>query len=217
LQPINAIQLQSILPEYLDAEKTSTSDIWNKHVVFKKGEIVHISAPSGTGKTTFIHALYGLVANYKNNILLNDTELKGTTPEELAGIRASGISIVFQDLRLFKDKTALENIEIKRKLSPYHQTAQIESMAEKLGIGDKLHQTAGTCSYGEQQRIAIIRALQQPYDFILLDEPFSHLDNDNAQKAWDLIKTESEKRGAGILLADLEQLSFVQSNSKMYL
>jgi len=54
-------------------------------------------------------------------------------------------------------------------------------MAERLGIQNKLQQAAGKCSYGEQQRIAIIRALQQPFDFIVLDEPFSHLDEDNSK------------------------------------
>ena len=101
-----------------------------------------------------------------------------------------------------------ENIEIKRILNPYHPAAEIEEMAEKLGIQNKLDQPAKTCSYGEQQRIAIIRALMQPFDFLLLDEPYSHLDEANRKKAMELIYEECEKRNAAMIFADLKMLIF---------
>ena len=76
---------------------------------------------------------------------------------------------------------------------------------------------AGTCSYGEQQRIAIIRALQQPFNFIILDEPFSHLDEENSKKALALIEQEADKRGAGIILADLQHNPFFNADSTLLL
>ena len=81
-------------------------------------------------------------------------------------------------------------------------------MAAALGIEDKLQSTCKTCSYGEQQRIAIIRALVQPYDILLLDEPFSHLDNANSEKAMNLMIEESKKRNAAIIFADLERIDY---------
>jgi putative ABC transport system ATP-binding protein len=80
-------------------------------------------------------------------------------------------------------------------------------MTERLGISSKLQARSGQCSYGEQQRIAIIRALLQPFDFLLLDEPFSHLDNDNAVKAMELILEETALRNACVLFADLERFN----------
>jgi putative ABC transport system ATP-binding protein len=81
-------------------------------------------------------------------------------------------------------------------------------MAERLGIFNKLQSKTKICSYGEQQRIAIIRSLLQPFDFLLLDEPFSHLDNQNSQKAMDLMLEEAKERKACIIFADLERIEY---------
>jgi putative ABC transport system ATP-binding protein len=81
-------------------------------------------------------------------------------------------------------------------------------MTARLGIDSKLNSRCGTCSYGEQQRVAIIRSLLQPFDFLLLDEPFSHLDNRNAEMAMELMLEEAKARGAAIIFADLERVDF---------
>ena len=81
-------------------------------------------------------------------------------------------------------------------------------MAEQLGIGSKLDSLCSTCSYGEQQRIAIVRSLMQPFDFLLLDEPFSHLDNANSEMAMQLMLAEANKRQAAIIFADLERIDY---------
>ena len=78
-------------------------------------------------------------------------------------------------------------------------------MAQSLGVQHILGQRAGLCSYGEQQRIAIIRALMQPFEWLLLDEPFSHLDKENIIKAAALIKEECLQRNAGFIITDLDE------------
>ena len=105
-------------------------------------------------------------------------------------------------------QTVRENLELKRQLDPYHPATKIDEMAERLGIGNKLDRIAKTCSYGEQQRIAIIRSLMQPFQFLLLDEPFSHLDDNNRAKAMSLIVEECLIRKASMIFADLKQLDF---------
>lgn len=202
------IEIQQIAPVFLEQEKISGSEIWNQLIAFQKGEYVQLIAPSGSGKTSFIHFLYGLRKDFSGNIFFNNKSLKTISSTQLSSIRAANLSVVFQDLRLFTNHTAYENIFVKHQLQPFHPKNKIEEMAERLGIQNKLQQAAGKCSYGEQQRIAIIRALQQPFDFIVLDEPFSHLDEDNSKKAMQLIEEETQKRNAGIILADLEQVSF---------
>jgi putative ABC transport system ATP-binding protein len=87
---------------------------------------------------------------------------------------------------------------------PLYQSNDADEMAARLGISHILHQKAGLCSYGEQQRIAIIRALMQPFDWLIMDEPFSHLDNENIEKAAALITAECNKRNAGFIITDLE-------------
>lgn len=191
--------------------------IWNRELSFSKEEKIQLIAPSGSGKTSFIHFLCGLRKDYKGNILFNKKNIAGFDAEEIAGYRSSHLSIVFQDLRLFADHTAYENIHIKKILNPFCTEDSIFEMAERLGISNKLNQPAGICSYGEQQRIAIIRALQQPFDFLILDEPFSHLDENNSKKAMALIEEEVEKRNAGIILSDLEQVEFFKEDRTLRL
>jgi len=211
------ISLNNIIPDFLEKEKTDNSAVWKKIVAFKKGNKTEIIAPSGSGKTSLIHFLYGLRKDYSGILLFDNENVKNITPTDLADIRAMQLSIVFQDLRLFKDFSVLQNLEIKRTLAPYHNISLINEMADKLGITNKLLQKAGTCSYGEQQRIAIIRALQQPFNFIILDEPFSHLDEENSKKALALIEQEADKRGAGIILADLQHNPFFNADSTLHL
>ncbi len=202
------ITLQNILPVFFKNKNVTGSQVWNKTIVFNKGEHVHIVAPSGSGKTSLIHFLYGLRKDYTGQIVFNNDNIQDFDAEKTAAYRQQHVSIVFQDLRLFTEQTVLQNLEIKRKLSPFHTENKIAEMAKRLGIESKLHKQCSTCSYGEQQRIVIIRALLQPFDFLLLDEPFSHLDEANRAKAMELIAEEAEARNAAIILADLKEIEY---------
>jgi putative ABC transport system ATP-binding protein len=202
------LKIQHLLPTYFDQSVTQTSEIWGKELVFNKGEFIKIVAPSGSGKSSLINFLYGLRKEYNGNILYSGKDISQFSLEQLARYRKDHISIVFQDLRLFPDQTVRENIEIKRQLNPYHPPEKITEMANRLGIGSKLSSRCGTCSYGEQQRIAIIRSLMQPFDILLLDEPFSHLDNNNSEKAMQLMLEEARAREASIIFADLERIDY---------
>lgn len=202
------LQLREILPTYFENERSARSEIWGKNLRFEKGEFIKIVAPSGSGKTSLIHFLYGMRNDYTGTISWNNKDNKQYSVEEKAKLRSDKISIVFQDLRLFPEQTVFGNINIKRLLRPYHQEEKIKEMAERLGIGNKLNSLARTCSYGEQQRVAIIRSLMQPFDFLLLDEPFSHLDNANSERAMQLMIEEARLRGAAIVFADLERIDY---------
>src|SRR5881394_259392 len=152
------IQLQQLVPTFIEAEKVSNSGVWNSDLIFNTGEKVHIVAPSGSGKTSLIHFLYGLRNDYTGDILYGTENIKAFDAEKFSLWRKQHISIVFQDMRLFTDQTVWQNLEIKRLLSPYHNESRIVVMAKQLGIESKLEKLCSTCSYGEQQRVAIIRS-----------------------------------------------------------
>ncbi len=201
------IQLQQVVPIPLK-EKFSqrTSNIWNTNITFQKGDWIKIVAPSGTGKTTLMNILYKVRHDYEGLVKWDGLDLKNISGDELAKLRQQKVSVIFQDLRLFENLTARENIELNRVLQkPYYKAAMIDEMADRLGVTHILNQRAGVCSYGEQQRIAIIRSLMQPFDWLLMDEPFSHLDLMNMHKAAMLIGTECVKRKAGFVLTDLDE------------
>lgn len=207
------LALQSVFPHALqDRLSHHQSEIWNKEVFFPTNSFVGLIAPSGTGKTTLIHFLYGLRNDYNGTITLNEKNIAQYDAEALSNIRRSEIAIVFQDLRLFPQLTIRENIHLKMALSNQSANADINAMADSLGITHILDKPAHICSYGEQQRAAIIRALAQPFTYLLLDEPFSHLDQDNTQKAIHLIQQTCVANKAGLIIADLDQNHYFPYN-----
>jgi len=203
-----ALQLKNLLPDYFPPERGSGSGIWGQQLSIEKGSRVHIVAPSGSGKTSLMHFLYGLRNSYRGELSVDGQSLRKADAEQWARLRQNCLSILLQDLRLFPALTVRQNLEVKRQLKPQHPPAKIDEMLHRLGIGDKAEARCATCSYGENQRVAIIRALLQPFDYLLLDEPFSHLDQANARRAMDLILEEAGQRGAAIVLADLEALAY---------
>ena len=182
------------------------------------GELIKIEAPSGTGKTTLTHLLYKVRTDYSGSIKYDNLELSKCDKDALADLRQNYISIVFQDLRLFPDLSARENIEIKRLLTPQFSTKEIiVEMTDQLGVSSILDRKVRFCSLGEQQRIAIIRALIQPFNWLILDEPFSHLDQENIIRAATLIDSACKKRNAGLIIMGLNKDNYFNYNRELIL
>lgn len=209
------LTIKNLLPAYFEEGRKQTSEIWGKDLSFSKGDLVKIVAPSGTGKTSLVHFLYRMREDYSGQIFYDNKELKQHTREEIALLRKDRVSVILQDMRLFGEQTILENLEIKRQLNPYHPQGKIVEMAKLLGVDHRLNALAKQCSYGEQQRSVIIRALLQPFDLLLMDEPFSHLDNANSRKAMELILDEVAHRNAAVIFADLERIDYYPA-TKLY-
>lgn len=212
-----AIILNKILPKYFDTVKADHSDVWLKAVEFKDAQKIQIVAPSGSGKTSLIHFMYGLRSDYNSEVLINNIAIKTAEAEKLSRLRREEISVVFQNLRLFEEQTMSQNLDIKNQLTDHCSKKKILEMVERLGVAEKLNTPAKICSYGEKQRFAIIRALLQPFKFLLLDEPFSHLDDNNRSKALALILEESDKQNAAIILADLQKADDFPADKLIFL
>ena len=118
-------------------------------------------------------------------------------------LRQRHISHLFQELRLFPELTALENVEIKNKITGFKGREQIVEWFDMLGLGDKLNAKIDHMSFGQQQRVAMLRALVQPFDFILADEPISHLDDANAGIMADIMMREAKAQGAGVIVTSI--------------
>jgi ABC-type lipoprotein export system ATPase subunit len=212
------LSLQGVIPVPL-REKVNAyqSGIWKNKLALNKGEYIFVQAPSGTGKTTLIHILYGLRKDYEGTVNWDKNDLNVTGTEALATLRASSISVIFQDMRLFPELTAWENIDIKRQLTNTVTEQRAKEWLDRLGLKDKKDSLGATLSYGEQQRVAIVRALMQPFDWLLMDEPFSHLDIANTQKAITLIAEVVKQHNAGMILADLDDNNHFPYTQKIIL
>lgn len=196
---LNNIRPIPMIADGLDPQ----TEIWNRTCRFEKGKRYLISAPSGKGKSTLLHLIYGLRDDYEGNIQIADKDIKQIQEDQWSNIRQKQLSIVFQDLRLFGDLSAMENIQIKSTLTQHLTEQQIKEMADRLGIVNLLAKNCSTLSYGQRQRVAIIRALAQPFDLLMLDEPFSHLDRENIKIACSLIDESLKAQSAGLMLVSL--------------
>ena len=200
---MNTIKLKGVVPEIFASNKDLHSDMWLSDVEFEQGKRYLIKADSGTGKSSLLSYIYGQRGDYRGDILFNDQNILTLSSHDWCMIRQSMLSILFQDLKLFGELTALENVEIKNRLTKTQPTRIIKGWFEELGIADKLKTRADHLSYGQQQRVALIRALCQPFNFLLLDEPISHLDDRNSEVMRDIIIREATRQGAGIIATSI--------------
>ena len=168
---METIHLQQTLPQVFADRNSITSDIWHKNIIFRKGEMYLIEAASGTGKSSLCSYIYGYRSDYQGIINFDETNIKAYTVEQWVNLRKHSLSMLFQDLRIFSELTALENIQLKNNLTGYKKKKEILALFDAMGIADKTNIKAGKLSFGQQQRVAFIRALCQPFDFIFLDEP----------------------------------------------
>ncbi len=200
---MGVIKLNGVVPEIFAANKSLKSDIWLSDVEFEQGKRYLIEADSGTGKSSLLSFLYGQRGDYRGDILFNDQDIRALSSRDWSVVRQSVISILFQDLKLFGELTALENVEIKNRLTKTQPTRIIKSWFEELGIADKLKTRVDHLSFGQQQRVALIRALCQPFNFLLLDEPISHLDDRNSDVMRDIILREATRQGAALIATSI--------------
>ena len=180
-----------------------TSDVWHQDLFFRKGEMYLIEAASGTGKSSLCSYIYGYRNDYQGIINFDETNIKAYSVKQWVDLRKHSLSMLFQDLRIFTELSALENVQLKNNLTGCKKKKEILSFFEQLGIADKINVKAGKLSFGQQQRVAFIRALCQPFDFLFLDEPISHLDDDNSRIMGELIIAEAKAQGAGVIATSI--------------
>lgn len=200
---METIELQQTLPEVFAGRDSIISDVWHRQVAFQRGKTYLVEAVSGTGKSSLCSFIYGYRKDYQGIICFDGENVKNFSVSRWVEIRKRSLSMLFQELRLFPELTAWENVQLKNSLTGYCKRKQIEDCFSRLGISDKWDQQIGKMSFGQQQRVAFVRALCQPFDFIFLDEPVSHLDDGNGKIMADILHEEAEKQGAGIIVTSI--------------
>lgn len=200
---MNNIHLRQTLPQVFADRDAITSDVWHQDITFCKEKRYLIEAASGTGKSSLCSYIYGYRRDYQGIINFDERNIRSFSVNEWVEIRKHSLSILFQELRIFPELTALENVQLKNRLTNYKKKKDILALFETLGISDKVHEKAAKLSFGQQQRVAFIRSLCQPLDFIFLDEPISHLDDDNGTIMSRLVMEEAAQQGAGVIVTSI--------------
>ncbi len=200
---MNTIELNGTLPLVFAGRDGIVSDVWNKNVVLERGKLYLIVANSGTGKSSLCSYIIGYRKDYKGVISFDSKDIRHLRVSEWVELRKAHISHLFQELRLFPELTAMENVQIKNKLTGFKSKEQICRWFEALQIADRMDTKVKFMSFGQQQRVAMLRALAQPFDFILVDEPTSHLDEGNSSIMGDIMMEEARRQGAGVVVTSI--------------
>ena len=200
---MNSISLNNTLPNVFLQRTDIQSDIWRQQVSLERGQTYLVEASSGTGKSSLCSFIIGYRKDYDGKILFDGKDSREFSTKDWTELRQRHISMLFQELRLFPELTAMENVEIKNSLTGFKGRKEIEGWFEALGIADKMQSPVRLLSFGQQQRVAMIRALVQPFDFLLADEPISHLDETNSQVMADIMMEEAHRQGAGIVITSI--------------
>lgn len=201
---IDRITLRRVLPAVFkgseDESPVRESEVWLRdEVTFRRPSNYMIEAESGTGKSSMCAFIYGSRLDYEGEILFDGKPTRHFSIEEWCKLRCRSLAYLPQEMRLFPELTVMENIRLKNRLSDCKTEQEIQSMLQRLEVDIKADVPAGRLSVGQQQRVAIIRALCQPFDFILIDEPVSHLDARNNLAVAQLISEEADVREASII------------------
>jgi ABC-type lipoprotein export system ATPase subunit len=200
------ITLHKVLPQiFAESKDAVKSQIWLNEVQFEKGKSYLIEASSGKGKSSLFSYLLGYRNDYQGTVLFDEANVNTFSMAKWSSLRREQIAVLYQDLKLFPELTSWDNILLKNKLTNYLSVAEIEAYLEMLGIADKQHVKVEKMSFGQRQRLALVRSLAQPCDFLLLDEPISHLDEQNAQIMSKIVAARMRSEGMGVIVSSIGQ------------
>ncbi len=200
------IVLKNVSPQVFKGQDLSSSEIWQSdEVTLSQGKSYLIASLSGAGKSSLCAYLYGQRKDYSGTIAFNKQDIRSLSKQDWLLTRQRSLSILWQDLKLFSNLTVWENLEIKNQLTNYKTKGELEILLESLGLIDKRKVRIEKLSLGQQQRVALIRSLCQPFDFLILDEPVSHLDEETAQMLNKIVRIEVAQRGAGLIVTSVGQ------------
>jgi ABC-type lipoprotein export system ATPase subunit len=202
---MQSIRLQGVIPNVFNGQVPSdpVSDVWGTDLLFEKGKSYLIKAASGRGKSSLCSYIYGLRDDYQGSLMFDDHSVPEVQSDRWNQIRQNELGVLFQDLRLFGDLTAVDNVMIKAGLTSFCDEKKAVEMLCELGLSDRLDRPVRLLSFGQQQRVAFVRMLCQKADFWLLDEPVSHLDTANAAIMVQMLEREISQYGTGLLVTTI--------------
>ena len=165
------------------------------------GQCVSIVGPSGSGKSTLLGLIAGLDAPTTGEILIDGVEITALDEDSLAGLRGAKIGFVFQFFHLIPSLSAFENILVPLEIAGVHDARQkAQGLLEEVGLVERAHHYPSQLSGGEQQRIAIARALANDPPILLADEPTGNLDSANGHHIVEILLDVNRRRGTTVVL-----------------
>lgn len=171
----------------------------------KPESLYGMKGESGSGKTTFLHLLAGILKPDKGTIILDGQEVSRLNEGARDRLRAESIGYVFQSFHLLQGFTCLENVLLAMSFLKQAKKPWAKELLERVGLTQRMHYYPRQLSIGQQQRVAVARALANRPKLVLADEPTGNLDPKNGQKALSLLKELCQENGSSLLLVSHEE------------
>ncbi len=186
-----------------DGQTTPVVNVGNFSIA--DGEQIALQGGSGSGKTTFLNLIAGILRADSGSVKVADQELTGAGESFRDRVRAENLGYVFQTFNLLQGYTALENVEMGMMFGRGADKVRATALLSRMGLADKLNYKPRQLSVGQQQRVAVARALANNPKLVLADEPTGNLDRTRAFEALDLIREICKENGAALLLVSHDQ------------
>ena len=188
------------LRKSFSAGKTVRGVIQVKRFELAAGEELAIAGESGSGKSTFLNLIAGILTPDSGRVVMDGQEVTALKESARDRWRARSIGFVFQSFNLLQGYSCLENVLLAMSFGPGADQRRAEELLRRTGLGDRLHDRPRRLSWGQQQRVAVARALANRPKLVLADEPTGNLDSRNAAEVLSLIRETCREAGAALLM-----------------
>lgn len=171
-----------------------------------RAETILITGKSGTGKTTFLHILSGILKPTSGSVQIDQTDIVSLSAKQLDNFRGKNIGLVLQESHFIASLSVLDNVILASWLSDKTlKTQKAMTLLNELGLENQIHKKTSQLSIGQKQRVSIARALINEPKVLLADEPTSSLDDENAQIVADLLAGLSKQYNASLIIVTHDQ------------
>lgn len=193
------LEVTGLKKSFRDPEGQRTAVLDVPHFQIAAGAHMGLAGTSGTGKTTFLHCLAGILTPDAGSILLEGQSMSTGSEANRDRLRARSLGYIFQTFNLLQGFTCLENVLLGMSFGRKPDRARAEELLRRVGLADRLRHLPRQLSTGQQQRVAVARALANHPKLVLADEPTGNLDAVNARDALALIREVCHEEGAALL------------------
>ncbi len=203
---MSLLTLSSLRKSFVSPEGTRHSIVDITKFSLSAGQQVALRGESGSGKTTFLHLIAGILAPDSGEILIDGENMAALSEPARDRLRAASLGYIFQTFNLLQGFTCLENVELGMAFGPSGiDRARASGLLAQVGLSARMKHRPRQLSTGQQQRVAVARALANKPKLVLADEPTGNLDRKHAREAIALIRETCREAGAALLLVSHDE------------
>ena len=199
------LSISNLAKSYVGPDGVSRPIVQIESFAMDAAQQLALRGESGSGKTTFLNLIAGILRADSGDIRIDNESMTALPESDRDRLRAAKIGYIFQTFNLLQGFTCLENVLLGMKFGPGADRQRAEELLRRVGLGERLHYYPRQLSSGQQQRVAVARALANAPKLVLADEPTGNLDRRNSTEALRLIQETCRENGAALLLVSHDQ------------